>query len=304
MNITPEALRGIYIGYNLRFQAALGRPAPFYKEICTVVPSSTRGNTYAWMDRLPKMREWLGDRVINNVTARSYTIQNKKFELTDALSADDINDDQIGVYNANIDMMGESAATYPDDLLAELMVSGQANIAHDGQFFFDVDHPVNQDDPNSPVQSNFFTGTPLTQASFASVRAQMMSWKGSDGKVLSVNPTVLVVPPMLENTARTILEAELISRLGVQESNVYKGVAKVLVLPQLAGGVQDTEWYLLDTSKAIRPFVFQNREDPKFTMRTQDTDAGVFERDEYTYGVKARGNAGYGLWFLAAKARA
>jgi phage major head subunit gpT-like protein len=304
MNITPAVLMGIYTAYNTRYQAAFGAAPAFYNEIATVVPSNSRSTTYAWMDKLPRMREWLGERVYNNLVSRGYQITNKKFELTEKISRDDIEDDQIGVFNMIVDYMAQAAATHPDDLLASLMQAGHTTTAHDGQFFFDTDHPQNPDDAASPVQSNWFTGTTLNQANFASVRAQMMSFKGSDGQSLGVRPNLLVVPPMLENVARTILEAELINRNGVQESNVYKGVAKVLVLPQLAGGVGDTEWYLLDTTRPIRPFVFQQRRAPNFVMRFEPNDPLVFERDEFAYGVDSRDNAGYALWFLAAKARA
>jgi phage major head subunit gpT-like protein len=64
-----------------------------------------------------------------------------------------------------------------------------------------------------------------------------------------------------------------------------------------AGGL--TPWYLLDTSRGIRPFVFQVREPYEFQALTQPDAPRVFMRDEYLYGVRARVNAGYGLWQLA-----
>ena len=305
MNLTPDNLRNIFVAFDLRFQAGISSAESFYPDVATVVPSTTRSNTYAWMDKVPKLREWIGDRQIANAAARSYTLQNKTFELTLELDREDVEDDQIGVYNPTVDMMGQQAATYPDDLLADLMRLGQTTIAHDGQFFFDIDHPVNFDDPSSPIQSNFFTGTPLTAANFNSVRAAMLGWKGADGKSLLVRPNLLVVPPALENIARVITESENISVAGGStQTNVYRGVAKVLVIPQLAGGIGDTEWYLLDTTKPLKPFVFQNRRDPEFALLTDLSDENVFQRNKFVYGVNARGNAGYGLWFLAAKARA
>lgn len=304
MNINTANLQGIYTSYSLIFQEAFGSTPTFYKEIATVVPSTGRSNTYGWMDKLPRLREWLGERVINNVKARGYVLPNRKFELTEGLSCDDIADDQLGIFRPILEYMAQSASSHPDDLIAELLRDGQNKIAHDNQFFFDTDHPTNQDDPSSPTYSNYFTGTALNQANFAAIRAQMMSYKGSDGKSLKVRPNILAVPPLLENMAKTIVEAELINKGGVQESNVYKGVAKVLVLDDLAGGVGDTEWYLFDTTKPIRPFVYQERLAPEFTMRFDPTDPSVFDNDEFLYGIKTRGNAGYSLPFLAAKARA
>ncbi|MCK5295967.1 MAG: Mu-like prophage major head subunit gpT family protein [Alphaproteobacteria bacterium] len=65
------------------------------------------------------------------------------------------------------------------------------------------------------------------------------------------------------------------------------------------GGGSGTAWYLLDTSKAIKPLIFQKRKDYKFVRMDKDTDENVFSKKELQYGVDARVNAGYGLWQLA-----
>ncbi len=58
-------------------------------------------------------------------------------------------------------------------------------------------------------------------------------------------------------------------------------------------------WYLLDTSRAVRPIVWREREGYEFQSRMDPTDDNVFRNDEYLYGVRARVNAGFGLWQLA-----
>lgn len=58
-------------------------------------------------------------------------------------------------------------------------------------------------------------------------------------------------------------------------------------------------WYLLDTSKPIKPLVYQNRIAPVLTSKTQDGDDNVFFQDEYLYGTRSRGAGGFGLWQLA-----
>lgn len=58
-------------------------------------------------------------------------------------------------------------------------------------------------------------------------------------------------------------------------------------------------WFLLDTSKMVKPFIFQKRRDYKFTAMNKDDDEHVFMKNEYIYGVDARVNAGYGLWQFA-----
>jgi phage major head subunit gpT-like protein len=58
-------------------------------------------------------------------------------------------------------------------------------------------------------------------------------------------------------------------------------------------------WFLLDTSRAIKPLLFQPRLPYNLQSLTAETDENVFTRDEYLYGVRGRGNAGFGLWQLA-----
>ena len=60
-----------------------------------------------------------------------------------------------------------------------------------------------------------------------------------------------------------------------------------------------TAWYLLDTSRAITPVIFQDRKAPNFVAKTSETDDNVFDRAEYVYGVDSRCNVGFGLWQLA-----
>ena len=57
-------------------------------------------------------------------------------------------------------------------------------------------------------------------------------------------------------------------------------------------------WYLLDTSRAVKPLIWQERETYDFQSLTASNDPHVFFNDEYVYGVRARVNAGFGLWQL------
>lgn len=62
------------------------------------------------------------------------------------------------------------------------------------------------------------------------------------------------------------------------------------------GGGAGTAWYLLDTSKPIKPLILQRRKDYKFVAMDQESDEAVFSRKEFRYGVDARCNVGFGLW--------
>jgi phage major head subunit gpT-like protein len=73
------------------------------------------------------------------------------------------------------------------------------------------------------------------------------------------------------------------------------GVASVSNMQAGAGA----SWFLLDTSRAIKLLLFQERIPYTFQSLTAEADENVFNRDEYLYGVRARANAGFGLWQLA-----
>jgi len=61
----------------------------------------------------------------------------------------------------------------------------------------------------------------------------------------------------------------------------------------------ETPWYLLDTSRAIKPLVFQERKKAEFVSMTKSDDENVFTANQYRYGVDSRCNVGYGFWQMA-----
>lgn len=63
-------------------------------------------------------------------------------------------------------------------------------------------------------------------------------------------------------------------------------------------------WFLLDTSRSVRPIVWQEREKYTFEQKTDPSDDNVFIDNKYLYGVRARVNAGFGLWQLAYASKA
>jgi phage major head subunit gpT-like protein len=58
-------------------------------------------------------------------------------------------------------------------------------------------------------------------------------------------------------------------------------------------------WYLLDTTKALKPFIFQERQKPRFSAMDNPDDHTVFMRNVFTYGADSRNTAGFGFWQTA-----
>lgn len=77
----------------------------------------------------------------------------------------------------------------------------------------------------------------LNATNYAAARAAMMSLTNAEGRPLGITPTLLVVPPSLESAGRTILNADFIlspGSTGGGETNIWKGTAGLMVLPELA----------------------------------------------------------------------
>ncbi|WP_417622181.1 Mu-like prophage major head subunit gpT family protein [Parasphingorhabdus sp.] len=63
-------------------------------------------------------------------------------------------------------------------------------------------------------------------------------------------------------------------------------------------------WYLLDLSRAVRPFIYQERMPFEMQRMDHSNDEHVFKNDEFLYGVRGRCNVGYGLWQMAYASKA
>lgn len=300
MLITPASLRALQTTFSSQFRQGYGSAPTWYDRVSMTISSSTKIATYGWMARIPKMREWVGPRVVENLNSHAYTLENKDYELTVSVDRNDWEDENLGIYTPLMEEMGRAAAKWPDDLMKTTLQAGTTALTFDGVSFFNTAHPL---DP-AATQSNNFTGSPLNAANYASVREKMMCLNGEDGRPLGIMPNLLIVPPQLEQAARIILNAEFV--VGTEASstggntNVLRGSADLLVVPELCN--QATTWYLADTSRPVRPLVFQQRKAPQFVAKTQVNDDNVFYDREFVWGTDSRGAGGYSLWFLMARA--
>lgn len=219
--ITPALVQAMFEGFNTKFNQAYAGVAPEWKRVAMEVPSTGEAENYAWMAQIPRIREWIGDRVLNAIKAYGYQIANREFESTIAVPRAKIEDDAFGIFAPLFSEMGRSVALFPDELVFPMLTAGFTSPCYDGQNFFDTDHPV-----------------------------------------LDVNGNAQPV------------------------SNVQAGAGPA--------------WFLLDTTRFIKPLVYQTRRPFDFVAKTdaQRSDH-VFMAKEFLYGVDGRCNAGYGLWQFA-----
>jgi phage major head subunit gpT-like protein len=62
------------------------------------------------------------------------------------------------------------------------------------------------------------------------------------------------------------------------------------------GETSGSPWFLLSLSGSLKPLILQQRSAPEFEEITDTKNDTVFMQDKYLYGIRYRGNFGYGLW--------
>jgi phage major head subunit gpT-like protein len=224
--VTSSVLNAIRTGFKKNFEDGKTKGTPMYAAVATVVPSSTKSNTYGWLGQWPGFREWVGDRVLKSMKEHSYAITNKDYESTVSVDRNDIQDDTLGVYAPMMNELGYAASVFPDELVFPLLKAGFTTLCYDGQYFFDTDHPVNAEVDGSGANTSY---------------------------------------------ANAIVD----------------------------GGYVGEPWYLLDTSRSLKPIIFQDRQGMQFVTMDNPNDEAVFTNKTFRYGVDCRCNVGYGFWQMA-----
>jgi phage major head subunit gpT-like protein len=192
---------------------------------------------------------------------------------------------------------GFSSKQLPDEIVADLKNNAFTSVCYDGQYFYDTDHPVGDENPVSVSNRSSVGLSAINQiavgASYGAARTAIMNFTDDEGRPLGLIPDTLEVPPALEATAKLICESD---KLADDTPNPYKGTAKVLINPRLTS---ETAWFLHVTGRPVKPFIYQERKKPMFVSQTSMEADDVFNRKKYKFGAEARAAGGYAFWQMS-----
>jgi phage major head subunit gpT-like protein len=301
LQVTQAALVALNTTLIKTFRGVYKDAPSWADKLSMEIPSTTAVNTYAWLERMIKMRKWVGPRVVQNMSTNMVQVVNDDYEATTSVKRNDIEDDQLGFYSSIQSDFARAAALWPEQILKTLLLTGTTTTTFDGVPFFSASHPINP----AGVQSNNFTSTALTAANVMAVRSAMRSITGFDGEPLGVNPRTLIVPPQLEGEAIVIAKSETLpytigSSFAGAKNPLTGLLDDVIVIDQLTAA---TTWYLADTTNAVKPLGMQMRKRPDSPVALfNPTDPTVFFLKEYYWGIDGRGAAFFGPWWLMARA--
>jgi phage major head subunit gpT-like protein len=127
---------------DMRFNAGLQTKITDPSVVSMEVPSGTAENIYPYWKELGDIRQWIGDRVIQNISKGDFKIANVAYEMTKGILREYIEDDVYGIYGPEFELMGKRSAQFRPKKSFELLKAGDSTLCPDGQYFFDVDHPV------------------------------------------------------------------------------------------------------------------------------------------------------------------
>lgn len=304
MDINPQTMQVISTSFQTRFRTAYEsmKVQTSYERLATVIPSRADREAYFLDGDVPELTEWVGERTITELAEYDWTIKNRKFQAGIKVKRDHVEDDQLGIFADKSAQLGESAARHPDKLVIDLIEKGDSTYCYDGQYFFDADHETGKSGRWGNVGS-----APLTMdaAGVAAIQAALIAGaevRTDQGVKMNIRYNLLIVPQALELTARALATMNPIYAPGavpgtfVPIPNPLVGTFSVLVVPTLNSAVN---WYMVDASKPMKPFIFQMRRAVALKSMTGPMDESVFWREEFLWVVDYRGNAGFGLPQLA-----
>lgn len=284
--ITQEFLKALNNNINVTWQNRFTTApnADLWKEIAMPVTSKGLSEKYAWLGNVPGLREFKSERIPGTLSNFSYEITNKKWESTLDVDRDAIEDDQTGQIMIAVSSLATKAGKHYTKMITTAFDLGFTTQIFDGENFFDTDHAGG---------SNYLgTGKDLTITNLDAAELLLAAMTDDQGEVLGYQGTALIVGPALAAAANKIVKSKTIVEGGAAVDNPYYGRYKVIVLPHL--GSTSKKWAVANLSEGLMPFIMQIRVAIKLLAKTDINSDRAFDKDIFTWGTRARHNAGYG----------
>lgn len=339
-NITPANLAFWFTKLDTQLGYTYSITPTFTESIASTIPSSTEQNGYAWIGRLDKLRYWAGSRITHEPAPQTYFLINQPFELTEKIDRFKLDDDQMGVYERTMPEMAIQAKKWPDYQMRDLIENsgvqtGTRQLGLDGLTYFNTAHPVDLYNPAQGTYSNDFSGgganvtypngrTILTGGAFgptavSTLYSYMLQLKAENNEPLGIMPNEILVPTALATEAELVLKSSFfappawntvgtapaaipvtgnMAQVGTADNPIRRFGLDYRIIPELT---LPNFWYLADTKKAFKPFIWQLRQAPVLAARVQETDPTVFDTHTYLWGYWARGAPGWGFSWLCCR---
>lgn len=305
---SPDAakIEAAYIGFGTMLHQRMSSPESIYQRISTVARTNNLLDRQLWLNAIPTMSQWIGDKNVKALSAESLPIVTSPHEASLGVSKHDILNDRFGLYTSRIGEMGDAWWWGLDQIALVMLCAGLQGTTlgstYDGQNLIDTDHTVRSNDTGVAAfqQSNKVAGA-FSAAVYQSAWNAYLNFKDENNipRNLRNRRMMLLHGPANRIAVRNVLQQDIATGL-VQ--NLDKGTAEPVCCNWITAGdrkvlgktitLTGLEWFLIpEGSTAV---ILQIKRDPEFLSVEEGTAA--FMSGRYLYGFEAEVGAAYGLW--------
>jgi phage major head subunit gpT-like protein len=201
LQVTFPVLTSINNAVNTAYNVQIDAVDSVYTEFSSETNSTGAAEVYPRLDLISGLREWIGDRVVQQLGLHTFSITNRLFEETISVLRTDIEDDKYGFLGQAAQQLGQNAGELPDLLAAQLLIAGNTIPCYDGQNFFDPSHPQYDKYGNATTVANYFPGS-----------------GGNIGPAWYLFDTRKVIKPMIHQKRRPF---EIIPKFSMTDPSVF-----------------------------------------------------------------------------------
>ena len=266
-----------------------------------------------YMDLLPGLQQWSGNKVARNLFARTFEAYVTKWHGLLELDSDDIRRDSNRVINVGraLDMgvrrwngdrfvqaLRRGGASYEGET-DEKTGKKLAYLGPDSLPIFSDVHPIDIGNVGKGTYSNVLTGRAFSATNWRFARKHFTTEiRGNDGEPLGLMPTHMICTPDIAMTAREVFKAQM-NAAGA--TNVDYGMIEVVEIPELITPGADAKtigtWYLV-SDQLGGAATFLDEVDPHLVTNLPSyqtgeisgvVDATIIKTEKYLVDVPARG---------------
>lgn len=316
----PAGIAALEVSWSNQLQRYYAAAEPQWQKFCSLAEINAGGKMVLFaVDRTQRLQPDQGGATVSPIIMREVDIEGDPVKLITGINEYKFKDDMttLKVLTGLFEVLGDSIAIYPDELVANLILGGTSYPWWNGSFFFDDEIPVNPEFPTRyGTQSNNIVSTPLTYENYRIGLATMANLRATNGTKAGMRATHLITGETLYELARRLVQADVLptsiqnpdSTYGVAAtSNTLKGSTEPVPLTELDIGTplfagDETAWILANRKvAAVAPFAVAQREAIRIIPRLADTDPKVSEENLYTWTLKGRISGAYAAQLAAVR---
>ena len=282
-----------------------------------LISSDQASETYKWLGQTPAFREWLGSR--NAIVPREMgqTIINKLWEATLGIKIDDFRRDKTGQIQIRINEMAKRAANFWRARLLTYLLAGKSatkGLCYDGQYYFDIDHSEGK----SGTQLNLLAAAQVSALNVTTVAAPtaaeavqailgvigyMLGYKDDQGEYINEDASQFLVMcgTGLMGPFQAAINNPNVDSGQTNTIRSMKGDLEITLAtsPRLSSWTD--QFMVFRTDGSAKAMIMQEETGVEMEVLGPGSEH-AFKNNEYLFGAKFSGEAGFGLWQYAAHA--